>query len=127
MTPEEEYAQLMKSRAALQSELDSGGIVDESGEMPESAGATDVMKANAEQQQLAALQGQQKSGALEKAGALTTGAGVVGGNPVVGGVGLGLSALGAVDSAVRASNQSKIDAYNKKIMAQRSAARNFFA
>lgn len=74
-----------------------------------------------------AAQAAKGAGDMEKAGGLTMGAGAVSGNPVIGGVGLGLTAIGMIDSAKRQQEQAKIDAYNKKIMAQRSAIRNMFA
>lgn len=121
------------SRKALQASMADGGITDESvddlsGGMEESAGADEVMKARQAQDQ-AALAGNraQGGGELEKVGGATMAAGAIGGNPAVAGAGLALQTIGAVDSAHRASEQSKIDNYNKKIMAQRSAIRNIFA
>lgn len=64
---------------------------------------------------------------IQKAGQLTTGAGAAGANPYVAGAGVVLQGVGMVDSAKRQNEQAKIDAYNKKIMAQRSAVRNLFA
>lgn len=67
------------------------------------------------------------AGQIEAAGDMTTSGGTVAGNPYVAGAGLGLKAVGMIDSAKRQQEQAKIDAYNKKIMAQRSAIRNMFA
>lgn len=127
MTPEEEY-QLLMSRKALQSEVDSGGVVDESGEIPDSAGSQDVMKARQMEDAAAMQHGpDQKSGKLSAVGDTVTAGGAAGGNPYVAGAGLALKTVGMVDDAKRQSEQAKIDAYNKKIMAQRSAIRNIFA
>jgi len=69
----------------------------------------------------------QGGGELKKAGDLTTTAGAAGGNPYVAGAGLALQTVGMVDQAKRSQEQAKIDAYNRKIMAQRSATHNMFA
>ncbi len=121
-----EYEQILASRAALNKELEGGGVEDLSGEMEESAGADDVRKSrmSLDQQALDANKAQ-GGGQLEKAGQTTTAAS--GGNPYVAGAGLALQTVGAVDSAQRQAEQAKIDAYNKKIMAQRLAIRNIFA
>ena len=120
------YNEYLKKRIAdMETE---GSVMDESGDIPESAGSSDVMKTRQMQDQAALeSQKQQGGGELEKGGAALTTAGAVGGNPYVAGAGLALQTVGAVDSAHRAGEQSKIDAYNKKIMAQRSAIRNIFA
>lgn len=65
--------------------------------------------------------------ALAKAGELTTSAGAAGANPYVAGAGMAMQGIAAVDQAKRGQEQAKIDAYNKKIMAERSAIRNLFA
>lgn len=59
-------------------------------------------------------------------GALATG-GAAAANPYVAGAGLAMQGVAAVDSAKRQQEQAKIDAYNKQIMAERSAIRNLFA
>lgn len=114
---------------AMQAEMASGAVTDESGDIPESAGEQDVMKVRQMQDQAAinASAGAQGSGELEKAGQLTTGAGAAAQNPAIAGVGLAMQGIGMVDSAKRNEEQAKITAYNNKIMAERSAIRNLFA
>ena len=48
-------------------------------------------------------------------------------NPYVAGAGIALQGIGMVDDAKRQNEQAQIDAYNNKIMAQRSAIRNIFS
>lgn len=48
------------------------------------------------------------------------------GNPYVMAAGLALQGVNQVDQAKRASEQEKINAYNRKVMQQRSAIRNMF-
>lgn len=71
-------------------------------------------------------QANQTGGQMSQIGGSLTSAGAMSGNPYVAGAGLALQTVGAVDSAKRQQEQAKIDAYNRKIMAQRSAVRNFF-
>lgn len=118
-----EYEELMKSRAALRSEIDSGGIEDLSGNLEDGV----VESGQRSQQDFNVARNQPKNSGISTAGdALMTG-GTMGANPYVAGAGLALKTVGAVDDAKRQAEQAKIDAYNKKIMAQRSAIRNFFA
>lgn len=122
-----EYEELMKSRALLKKEVDSGGIVDESGDPGEGVGYDAVRQSRMAQDGAATAPTPAKSSGISGAGdALTTG-GAAAGNPYVAGAGLALKTVGMVDDAKRQQEQAKIDAYNKKIMAQRSAIRNFFA
>lgn len=123
---DQEYAELMKSRAALKSEIDSGGIVDEAGE-PEEGVGYDALREKSLAQGAPEKAPDQKSGKISAAGDATLGAGMASGNPYVAAAGLALKTGGMVDDSVRQSEQAKIDAYNKKIMAQRSAIRNMFA
>lgn len=81
----------------------------------------------AQNQQMLAQGGSGEMAALDKAGAATTTAGMAGANPYVAGAGMAMQGIAAVDSAKRGQEQAKIDAYNKKIMAERSAIRNLFA
>lgn len=85
--------------------------------------------AQADQAKLAELSQQTTAanGKLSAAGDATMAGGMIGGNPYVAGAGLALSTIGKIDDAKRAGEQAKIDAYNKKIMAKRSAIRNMFA
>jgi hypothetical protein len=122
-----EYEQIMAAREALRREVESGGVEDLSQE-EDSAGSADVMKARQMQDQNAMNAAKpQQDGTVGKVGAGVTTAGMATGQPEVAAAGLALQTFGAVDSAVRSSEQAKIDAYNKKIMAQRSAIRNIFA
>lgn len=118
-----EYEELMKSRAALRSEIDSGGIEDLSGNLEDGV----VESGQRSQQDFNVARNQPKNSGLSKVGEATTAAGAAGANPYVAGAGLALQTVGAVDDAKRQAEQAKIDAYNKKIMDQRSAIRNFFA
>lgn len=129
---QKEYLDLMNSRAALEESMADGSVTDESGEIPDSAGSQDVMKTRQMQDQMALEEnkntaGAKNAGAASQAGGAMMAGGAMAGNPYVAGAGLALQTVGAVDNAVRSSEQAKIDAYNKKIMAQRSAIRNFFA
>lgn len=127
MTDQEKYEAILKSRAALQSEVDSGGVLDEA-PVEDSSGATDVMAARQAQDQAALNASKvQKQSELSEIGNATTTAGALGANPYVAGAGVVLSTVGKIDDGVRANEQAKIDAYNKKIMAQRQAVRNNFA
>lgn len=128
MTDREKYEQLLASRQALQASMEDGGVTDESGAIGEGRGETDVMAARRAQDQ-AALDAKKAQGGseIDKAIQLATTAGAAGGNPYVAGGAVALQTLGAVDGAVRNSEQGKIDAYNKKVMAERSAIRNFMA
>lgn len=116
-----EYEQLLASRAALQKEKDQFGLQDESQDTTETPSAVANMKANPTQVP------PEQGGELSKAGDATTMAGASAGNPYVAGAGLALKTVGAVDDAHRQAEQAKIQAYNNKIMAQRSAIRNIFA
>lgn len=128
-----EYEQLMASRAALRKELESGGVEDLTLGTPEGVGEDEISKARYMGRDPAAAQleanaaANANSATLEKSGDAATTAGMAGGNPYVAGAGLALKTVGQVDSAKRGAEQAKIDAYNKKIMAQRSAVRNIFA
>jgi hypothetical protein len=83
----------------------------------------DYMKMNQEQLASTAGQGQGLSAAADA----TTAAGAASANPFIAGAGLAMKGIGMVDSAKRQGEQAKIDAYNRKVMAERSAIRNFFA
>ena len=81
-----------------------------------------------EQQALQANSAQaEQPSSIGNAGSALTTTGAMTANPYVAGAGLTLQAIGMVDSAKRKSEQAKIDAYNNKIMAQRSAVRNMFS
>lgn len=71
-------------------------------------------------------QANQTGNQLSQAGGALTTAGSMSGNGAVAGAGLALQTVGMVDQAKRQQEQAKIDAYNRKIMAQRAAVRNFF-
>lgn len=114
LTPEEQkYLDLMNSRSNL-GEQSSPDMVDD--EMPTPKPAP---------QAAAPAAAPKKDAGLDAAGDATMMAS--GGNPYVAGAGLALKTVGMVDDAKRQSEQAKINAYNQKIMAQRSAIRNFFA
>lgn len=66
-------------------------------------------------------------GGISQVGSMATSGGMAAGNPYVAGAGIALQGIGMVDDAKRRQEQAKIDAYNKKIMAQRQAVRNIFA
>lgn len=68
-----------------------------------------------------------QSSGISEVGDMATAGGLASANPYVAGAGIALKGVGMVDSAVRQQEQAKIDAYNRKIMAQRSATRNIFA
>lgn len=121
-----EYEQLLASREALRREMESGGVEDLSGDMEESAGPEAVASARGQNMEMPEAQNP-NGGKLSQAGDLTMSGGAAAGNPYVAGAGLALKTVGAVDDAKRGAEQAKIDAYNKKIMAQRSAIRNVFA
>ncbi len=109
-----EYEELMRSRAALRSEIDSGGIEDLSGNIEDGV----VESGQISQQDFNVARKQPKNSGIPTAEEA---------NPYVAGASLALKTVGAVDDAKRQAEQAKIDAYNKKIMAQRSAIKNFFA
>lgn len=119
------YGNVIRKRAALGEQVSPDVVSQE-----ELAAAEKMQSAiSQDQAQLDALSQQaQAPSALENAAKMSgTAAMASGGNPYVMGAALGLQGLAAVDSAKRQEEQAKIDAYNKKIMAQRSAARNIFA
>lgn len=117
-TPEEQrYMKLMEERSSF---LPDDGVDFEQDDYS-------VRPDNTQMPQAGNQAGVQDAGMAQKAGQTTATAGAAGGNPYVAGAGLALQTVGAVDDAKRHSEQAKIDAYNKKIMAQRSAIRNFFA
>lgn len=123
-----DYLKLIRemSKTSGLGEQDSPDIVDEETEMAgrnyQASAQQDLSKL---QQQAAASD--QITGKLSAAGDVATAGGSAAGNPFVAGAGLALETVGRVDDAKRQQEQAKIDAYNKKIMAQRSAIRNFFA
>lgn len=117
MTPEEQYMKLMSERSSF---LPEDGVDMSQDEMS-------APRPDNTQMAQAAPPPSQTAGKLSAAGDTTAAAGMAGGNPYVAGAGLALKTVGMVDDAHRQGEQSKIDAYNKKIMAQRSAIRNFFA
>lgn len=125
MTPEEiekqRYLKLMEERSSLLPE-------DFSMEQEEMAAprADNTQLAMAGQQK-AVAEANAKSGTLETAGDATMAGGMATANPYVAAAGLVMKTAGQVDSAKRNAEQAKIDAYNKKIMARRSAVRNIFA
>ena len=123
---DKEYEQLLKSRALLRNEIESGGVEDLSEDQGEGVGY-DNLRQNSMAAGAPAQQPSQAQGKLSAAGDVVTGGGAAGGNPYVAGAGLALKTVGMVDDAKRQAEQQKIDAYNKKIMAQRAAIRNFFA
>lgn len=117
MTPEEQrYMKMMEERSSL---LPDEGVDMEAEELA-------APRPDNSQMQMPSP-AQSKTGGMGMAGDTAMAGGMIGANPYVAGAGLALKTVGAVDDAVRNSNQSKIDAYNKKIMAQRSAIRNIFA
>lgn len=123
-----EYEQLLASRAALKKEMESGGIGEDlSEDSSEGVGEEAIASARGQANPEVQAPGQSKTGGVNMAGdALMTG-GAMSGNHYVAGAGLALKTVGMVDDAVRQKEQAKIDAYNKQIMAQRSAIRNVFA
>jgi hypothetical protein len=68
-----------------------------------------------------------QSSGISEVGDMATAGGMASANPYVAGAGIALKGIGMVDSAKRQQEQAKIDAYNRKIMAQRAATRNIFA
>lgn len=124
-----EYDQLMASRAALQREMANGGVEDETLPEDEMTSINDAKAARLAQDQatLDAGKSGSKTGDVDAAGDTLMAGGTMAGNPYVAGAGLALKTVGMVDDAVRQKEQAKIDAYNKQIMAQRSAIRNVFA
>lgn len=78
------------------------------------------------EQQMLQAQARPDQSNLTKTGELTAAGGAAALNPYVAGAGLVLQGAGMVDDAKRKNEQAKIDAYNNKIMAQRSAIRNMF-
>lgn len=118
MTPEERYLQVMGQRTSMLTDAIEEG--------------DDDFSLGLQEQKNAQLQGQQPSAGAKTSGqvsqlggAMTTG-GMMSGNPYVAGAGLALQTIGQVDDAQRQAEQAKIDAYNKKVMAQRASVRNFF-
>jgi hypothetical protein len=127
MTSEDqEYQELMKSRALLRKEMDDGGVEDLSEDNSEGVGYDAVRQARVAGGAPQAAP-DNKSGKLSAAGDTVMAGGAMSGNPYVAGAGLALKTVGMVDDSQRQAEQAKIDSYNKKIMAQRSAIRNFFA
>lgn len=123
-----EYEQTLAARAALQKAVESGAVEDLSGELEAGVGE-DALRRQRLQQDGAALGaggGQPQQGSVSQAGDLALTGGAASGNPYVIGGAAALKTVGMIDDAKRNSEQAKIDAYNKKIMAQRSAIRNFF-
>lgn len=112
MTEQERYMKLMEERASL---------------MPEMEDIEEEAPAVRPQPVAPQTAPDQTSGKLSAAGDTVAMGGAASGNPYVAGAGLALKTVGMVDDAKRQQEQAKIDAYNKKIMAQRSAIRNFFA
>lgn len=85
-------------------------------------------KRQAEQKKLAGKSAEaQEGGEAGEAGEKLTTAGFAAQTPYVAGAGIALQGFGMVDDAKRQNEQAQIDAYNNKIMAQRSAIRNIFA
>lgn len=81
-----------------------------------------------DQEALAAVSGQaQQPSGVAQAGQMTTAGGMAAANPYVAGAGIALQGIGMVDNAKRQQEQAKIDAYNRKIMAQRASVRNLFS
>jgi hypothetical protein len=81
-----------------------------------------------DQEALAAISSQaQQPSKVGQVGQMATAGGMASANPYVAGAGIALQGIGMVDEAKRRNEQAKIDAYNKKIMAQRAAVRNLFA
>jgi hypothetical protein len=99
------------------------GVEDLSGEIEPGV----VESGKTSQADLAAARAPQGGGKLEKAGQLTTAAGAASANPYVAGAGIAMQGIGMIDSGKRQDEQAKIDAYNRKVMAERAAIRNFFA
>jgi hypothetical protein len=113
---------LMKTRSMMapQESMAPAMVADEA--IPQGAGA----KALQDPTMASQAQTNQASSLSNIGGAATT-AGMASANPYLAGAGLTLQAIGMVDNAKRQQEQAKIDAYNKKIMAMRSASRNLFA
>ena len=122
-----QYEEMMKLRAQLRGEADEGSLGEVGASTEDDIGMDASREARLEQAQEAPQTQDNKSGKLSAAGDTVTAGGAAAGNPYVAGAGLALKTVGMVDDAHRQAEQSKIDAYNKKIMAQRSAIRNFFA
>lgn len=131
MNEEEKKLQAYMDAINARSEMGEQASPDTSGaEDTEMAGKDFAANANAQYTQVSqagAAEAADGAGQISQVGDATTSAGMMTGNPYVAAAGLAMKAVGSVDSAKRQQEQGKIDAYNKKIMAQRSAVRNLFA
>lgn len=90
--------------------------------------SADNMKA-AQEKDAAAQAANRETGTSKvgQAGDVTMAAGTASANPYVMAAGVALKGAGMISDATRASEQSGIDNYNKRIMAERSAIRPMFA
>jgi len=112
----------------MQSEAFSQLGEQSSPDMAEDPNMVRQQKQMADQQALATnSQVAQQGSGISEVGDMATAGGMAAGNPYVAGAGIALKGIGMVDNAKRQQEQAKIDAYNRKIMAQRAATRNIFA
>ncbi len=116
-TPEEYQAML--SRQMVADEVSAGGIIDEAG----TPGPGVVPPGRMPPATLGRAQPAPPSDIKKVADTASVAGGL---NPYVAGAGVALQGVAMVDAAKRNQEQGQIDAYNKKIMAQRAAVRNMF-
>lgn len=102
MTPQEQYIEELKKKQAASSGTSEAPVSDQGASTQEDA---------------ASLATKEKADKADKENM----------NGYVAAAGVALKGAGMIDNAVRATNNSKIDNYNKKIMAQRASVRNMFA
>lgn len=112
----------------MQMQANQGLGEQDSPDMEEDMDTVRKQKQMADQQALAAnSQVAQQGSGISEVGDMATAGGMASANPYVTGAGIVLKGVGMVDNAKRQQEQAKIDAYNRKIMAQRAATRNIFA